>query len=208
MLAGHTVQSMNKEELLDMACAIEGHPDNVAPALYGDIQLGVYADNRWMFDRINTLPGMQCVCFIPNCIGKTSIARGVLSDSIDRNDAVFNIGRVALLINSLHTNKMEKLRWTTEDAMHQPQRGIAMYPHMQPLISAALEAGACAAFLSGSGPTITALTSGASGDIFTQQKKERVDQNVAAAMIKVAHDWGMQGNCYISAPTREGGLLL
>ena len=208
VLAGHTVQSVDKEELLDMACEIEGHPDNVAPALYGGIQIGVFADNRWMSDRISTPPGMQCVCFIPKNIGKTSVARGVLSDTISRGEAVFNIGRVAQLINALHTNKMDKLRWATEDALHQPQRGKAMYPHMQLMITAALEAGACAAYLSGAGPTVMGLTSGASGDIFTQQRKERVDRNVAAAMIKVAHDCGMEGDCYISAPTGEGAVVV
>ena len=78
VLAGHQLPAWGKEELLNLACKIEGHPDNVAPAIYGGIQLGIFAGDRWNTERVNVPPGMQCVCFIPNKIGKTSTARGVL----------------------------------------------------------------------------------------------------------------------------------
>jgi len=207
VLAGHQLPAWGKEELLNLACKIEGHPDNVAPAIYGGIQLGIYAGDRWNTERVNIPPGMQCVCFIPNKIGKTSTARGVLSDQISRTEAVFNIGRVAWLINALSTNNLDQLQYGTQDALHQPQRGEKVYPHLQPLIDASLEAGACAAYLSGAGPTVMAFTSGASGDIFTQRAKERVDRKVAAAMLEVAEKYQVQGKVFITNPATHGATV-
>lgn len=207
VLAGHQLPAWGKEELLNLACKIEGHPDNVAPVIYGGIQLGIFAGDRWNTERVNVPPGMQCVCFIPNKIGKTSTARGVLSDKISRTEAVFNIGRVAWLINALSTNNLDQLQYGTQDALHQPQRGEKVYPQMQPLIDAALEAGACAAYLSGAGPTVMAFTSGAAGDIFTQRAKERVDTKVAAAMLAVAEKYQVPGKVFITNPASHGAIV-
>lgn len=208
VLAGHQVPTWGSEELLNMAAEIEGHPDNVAPALYGGIQLGIHTGLRWMTERVNIPPGIQCVCFIPDAIGKTSTARGVLSDTVSRKDAVFNIGRVAWLINALATNNIDQLRYGVEDALHQPQRGAAVYPHLSPLISAAVSAGASAAYLSGAGPTVLAITSGASGDIFTQRAKERVDRKVAEAMLAAAALCNTAGKVYITNPVEQGAYVV
>ena len=208
VLAGHRVPTWGSEELLNMAAEIEGHPDNVAPALYGGIQLGIHTGSRWMTERVNLPPGLQCVCFIPNTIGKTSTARGVLSDTITRKEAVFNIGRVAWLINALASNNIDQLRYGVEDALHQPQRGAAVYPHLYPIIEAAVAAGANAAYLSGAGPTVMAITSGASGDIFTQRAKERVDQKVAEAMLEAAEKCGTVGQVFITAPVEQGAVVV
>jgi len=208
VLAGHQLPAWGSEELLNLAAEIEGHPDNVAPAIYGGIQLGVHAGGRWNTERVNIPPGIQCICFIPDVIGKTSTARGVLDETVTRKEAVFNIGRVAWLINALATNNLDQLRDGTEDALHQPQRGEKVYPHLRPLIAAAVEAGANAAFLSGAGPTVMALTSGASGDIFTQRAKERVDLKVAAAMLEAANACGTNGQVFITAPVEHGAVVV
>ena len=208
VLAGHRVPAWGSEELLNMAAEIEGHPDNVAPAIYGGIQLGIYAGNRWNTERVNIPPGMQCVCFIPDSIGKTSTARGVLSETISRKEAIFNIGRVAWLINALATNNLDNLLFGTQDAIHQPQRAEKVYPHLNPLIEAAVGVGASAAFLSGAGPTVMAFTSGASGDIFTQRAKERVDKKVADAMLLAAQKCNVKGEVFITAPVEHGAVVV
>eukprot|EP01040_Poterioochromonas_malhamensis_P004628 gene4628-4960_t len=208
VLAGHQVPAWGSEELLNMAAEIEGHPDNVAPAIYGGIQLGIHTGERWMTERVNVPPGLQCVCFIPEVIGKTSTARGVLADTVTRKEAVFNIGRVAWLINALASNNIDQLRYGVQDAIHQPQRANAVYPHLIPLIDAAVGAGASAAFLSGAGPTVMALTSGASGDIFTQRNKERVDRKVAEAMLSVAEKCGTKGRVFITNPIEHGAIVV
>lgn len=208
VLAGHQLPAWGTEELLNMAAEIEGHPDNVAPAIYGGIQLGIHTGTRWISERVNNPPGLQCVCFIPEEIGKTSTARNVLSDTVDRKEAVFNIGRVAWLINALATNNIDQLRYGVQDAMHQPQRAAGMYPHLFPIIEASIAAGASATYLSGAGPTVMALTSGAAGDIFTQRNKERVDRKVAEAMIQAAEKFSVRGKVFISSPMEHGAIVV
>ena len=141
-------------------------------------------------------------------VGKTSTARGVLPNMVPRADAVYNIGRVAWLINALSSNNLDQLRIGCMDALHQPQRARAVYPHLAPLITAAIEAGACTAYLSGAGPTVMALTSGASGDIFTQRDKERVDRKVAEAMIEAAKCTKTDGEVFITSASGVGAQVV
>ncbi len=135
----------------------------------------------------------KVILFVPDFTGETSSARDLLPESISRKDAAFTIGRVAWLINALATGNLENLTVGCQDAMHQPQRGKAMYTYLEPVVKAATEAGADAAYLSGAGPTIAAITSGASGDIFTQRATERVDQEVATAILEAANKLGVCG---------------
>ncbi|EJK52874.1 hypothetical protein THAOC_27802 [Thalassiosira oceanica] len=85
----------------------------------------------------------------------------------------FQRGEVAFLVHALAMGNLDNLKWGVEDRMHQPQRAEGLYKHLYPMIRAAEEAGACCAYLSGAGPTVMALTSGASGDsIHTARERE------------------------------------
>ncbi len=150
---------------------------------------------------------MQAVLFIPDFIGKTSDARGVLKPTVTREEAAFNIGRVAFLVHALCTGNLDNLKYGVEDKMHQPQRGGKLYKYLFPMIEAAQNAGACCAYLSGAGPTVMALTSGASGDIFTQREKERTDDEVARAMLEVADQYGLKGQLLVTQPVHEGATV-
>jgi homoserine kinase len=170
VLSGHRLKCWGEEELLQIAAEIEGHPDNVAPAIYGGVQIGMKVD-RWYSERVNLPAGLQVVIFIPDHVGKTSDARKVLPKEYSIQDVVFNIGRVAWLVNALNTNSLHNLHFGVQDRLHQPQRGQHVYKHLEPMIEAAERAGACACYLSGAGPSVLAITSGASGDIFAQREK-------------------------------------
>mmetsp|Transcript_38673 Transcript_38673/g.78881 ORF Transcript_38673/g.78881 Transcript_38673/m.78881 type:complete len:430 (-) Transcript_38673:442-1731(-) len=208
VLAGHRLPCWGSEALLQVAASIEGHPDNVAPAIYGGIQIGIHSGVRWVSERAPFPPGLQLVMFIPDFVGKTSAARSVLSDTITRQEAAFNIGRTAMLIHSLCTSNLDNLRYGVEDKLHQPQRGDKLYPYLFPMIEAAENAGASCAYLSGAGPTVMALTSGASGDIFTQNERERVDHAVAKAMLAVAQSHGIKGNLLVTQGSHEGAKVV
>jgi len=208
VLAGHRLPVWGSESLLQIAASIEGHPDNVAPVIYGGFQVGIHNGTRWVTERIPSPPGMQCVMFIPDFIGKTSAARAVLKDTISRSDAAFNIGRVAFLVHALALGNLDNLKWGVQDRMHQPQRAEALYKHLFPMIKAAEESGACCAFLSGAGPTVMAFTSGASGDIFTQREKERTDYSVAKAMMEVAQTYGVNGRIVVTQASQEGARVV
>jgi homoserine kinase len=207
-LAGARLPVHGREELLQLASEIEGHPDNVAPAIYGGLQLGIFADDRWYSSRVQIPNGLQCVVFIPDTTGPTSVARAILPKKVDRKDAVFNIGRAAILVNAFSSGNLDELRYATQDMLHQPQRGEAQYPHLFPLIQAALDAGAHGAFLSGAGPTVLAITSGRSGDIFTQKLAERQENRVAEAMRTTAASIGVSGSLFITNPEHRGAYIV
>mmetsp|Transcript_10177 Transcript_10177/g.14395 ORF Transcript_10177/g.14395 Transcript_10177/m.14395 type:complete len:435 (-) Transcript_10177:40-1344(-) len=208
VLAGHRLPCWGSEALLQIAANIEGHPDNVAPVIYGGIQIGIHNGTRWTTERAPCPPGLQLVVFIPDFVGKTSDARSVLEDTVTRQDAAFNIGRAALLVHSLCLGNLDNLKWGVEDRMHQPSRGSRLYKYLYPMIEAAENAGASCAYLSGAGPTVMAFTSGASGDIFTQREKERRDTAVAKAMMEVAETFGIKGRLLVTNVVHEGARVV
>lgn len=208
VLAGHRLPCWGSEALLQIAAGIEGHPDNVAPVIYGGIQLGIHNGSRWTTERIPSPSGMQLVMFIPDFVGKTSDARNVLKDTITRDEAAYNIGRIGFLVHALCVGNLDNLKFGVQDKMHQPQRGQALYKYLFPMIEAAEQAGANCAYLSGAGPTVMALTSGASGDIFTQREKERTDRGVALAMLKVAEDFNIKGRLVVTQMSHEGAHIV
>eukprot|EP01137_Pigoraptor_chileana_P021919 Opistho-2@86225 len=170
-LAGHELPVAGEEELLQLAAAIEGHPDNVAPAIYGGMQIGIHTGKRWYTTRVNVPHGMQAVLFVPDQGTKTSEARALLKPQITRAEAIFNIGRAAMLVHAFQSNSLHDLKHATEDVLHQPARSTIM-PWLLPVIEAAMGAGAHGAFLSGAGSTVLAITSGRLGDIIAQKSAE------------------------------------
>jgi homoserine kinase len=146
----------SKQELLEMAATIEGHPDNVAAAVLGGLQL-VVSDGPQIYTASIPVPdNIQAVIFVPEFTIATDDARRVLPDSVSRQDAIFNMGRLALLISGMGSNHPEYLSVATEDKIHQPYRQ-SLFPAMKLIFNAARAASALGVFLSGSGPTILAL---------------------------------------------------
>jgi len=213
-LCGHKLDIQGKEELLQLATEIEGHPDNVAPAIYGGIQLGLFSkyEERWMTTRVPVPHGLIFVIFIPPHGQKSSTheLRQCVPKEVKMEDAVFNMGRLAWLVTCLLTNNTGKyFREGFEDRLHQNQRAEAVYSHLNPMVEAAYEAGASGVYLSGAGPAVMAICAGGSGDFFTQRDTSiRTDALVAAAMNKTAQAQGIEGSVYITHPTSTGGCVV
>jgi homoserine kinase len=144
-----------RETLLEIATEIEGHPDNVAPAVYGGLVLGVPYNGRLHIEQFRT-PAMQVVIIMPDFHLLTSEARAALPAQVNLKDAVYNIARVGLLIRALETAVYDKLAIAMQDKLHQPFR-IPLIPGMQNAIQAAHNAGAKAVALSGAGPSMIAF---------------------------------------------------
>lgn len=159
LIAGSTLAEadLKIEQLVSLAADLEGHPDNVAPALYGGCTIGVHDGDRWVIDSVPVPQDLTAVVFIPDLRTNTHESRARLPERIPRSDAVYNIGRAALLVSAMHKGKFSLLRQATQDRLHQPLRGQA-FPALPRLIRAALNGGAHGAFLSGAGPTVMALT--------------------------------------------------
>ena len=157
---------LTPHRLLELATEIEGHPDNVAPALMGGLSIVVH-DGETVHAAPVTLPAdLQCVVYIPDMPMETRAARNVLESQVPRPDAVFNVGRAALLVASLALDRPEYLRIATQDRLHQPQRQ-RVYRQMKVIFDHALAAGAHGAFLSGAGSSIMALTKRGENRAFT-----------------------------------------
>jgi homoserine kinase len=140
------------EELLHVATALEGHADNIAPSIFG----GIVASAGGHAVRV-PLPFDPCVVvWIPAGTTSTDQSRAALSVAVPFADAVFNVGRVALLVAALAAGDVHALRTATEDRLHQDQR-LERAPASRTALEAALAAGAWCGWLSGSGPTIAAL---------------------------------------------------
>jgi len=205
---GHTVEP---EELLQLASNIEGHPDNVCPCIYGGLHLAIASSEEpkhWRSSRVNTPFDMQLVAYVPDDVGETAELRKVVPTEYSREDVVYNIGRVAFLINTLNQGRLCDLRFGMEDRMHQPYRGKAVYTHLEPIVEAAIAAGADGACLSGAGPTVLAITSGAAGDLFTQKYSERSEIRIAEAMQKAGAAAKWPGRCFVTRPSLHGGYIV
>ncbi|MEE9284673.1 MAG: homoserine kinase [Dehalococcoidia bacterium] len=150
---------LSQAELLDMALRIEGHPDNVAPALLGGCQIALAENGKVTTSGVPIRRGLRGVIFVPDVEVPTKEARRLLSPTIARGDAVFNVGRAALLVLALSQGRWDLLPVATQDRLHQAPRRT-LFPAMDALFQAAREAGADGVFLSGAGPTVLAMTTG------------------------------------------------
>ena len=144
-------------EIRQLAIAIEGHPDNVVPALMGNCQLSVGEGNNWQITDIPWHPDIVPIVAIPDFELSTQEARAVLPTSYQRGDAIFNISRMGLLLRGLATNNNAWLALALEDRIHQPyrQKLIRGYTKMK---KAAINAGAYGMVISGAGSTLLALS--------------------------------------------------
>lgn len=148
---------LSQREIMEMAIAIEGHPDNVVPALLGNCLLSVEDRGEWQITSIPWHQDIIPIVAIPNFELSTREAREVLPAEYTRSDAIFNIARMGLLIRALETNNPEWLKTALADKLHQPYRQQLITGY-QKVEQAALSAGAYGMVISGAGPTLLALT--------------------------------------------------
>lgn len=142
------------EALFELACDLEGHPDNVAAAFYGGFVVSGREDDRWYAVRVGVDPRVTAVVFVPPTGVETTVARALLPASVPQADAAANSGRAALLVAAL-AGQPEHLLTATRDWLHQDQREPAM-PETLALVRR-LRAGGVPAVVSGAGPTVLAF---------------------------------------------------
>lgn len=178
---------LTKEEIFSMATMIEGHPDNVAPAIFGGITISVMQGNQPTYLRFVPEKILNMVVAIPEFNLSTHKARQVLPETITMKDAVFNISRVALLIGALCKGEFHHLRYALEDKVHQPYRQ-QLIPGMQEVFHAAVARGAYGAALSGAGPCLIAFTESNCEEIGTAMVQAFADSNVKAEYVILTID--------------------
>jgi homoserine kinase len=131
---------------------LEGHGDNAAPSVFGGVQLVAGP----VVHRVPVRLRAELLLWVPDAETLTDESRACLPLTVERGDAVFNVGRTALLMCALAEDRPDLLRVATEDRLHQPVR-LAAGVASRAALRAALDAGALAAWLSGSGPSVAVL---------------------------------------------------
>ncbi|MEO1069241.1 MAG: homoserine kinase [Cyanobacteria bacterium J06638_6] len=149
--------SLDHSTLIEMAIAIEGHPDNVVPALVGGCQLAVANDDSSsILCPIPWHEDITPVVAIPDFELSTAAARQVLPGTYSRADAIFNTAHLGLLLRGLEMGRGDWLQAAMGDRIHQPYRQT-LIPGYETVSSAATSAGAYGLVISGAGPTLLAL---------------------------------------------------
>lgn len=149
---------LNKNEILEIATEIEGHPDNVAPALLGGMVISIKneVDDKVYYEKIKLSKGFKLCALIPNFKLSTVSSRAVLPDKVTYKDCVFNISRASLLIAALGNGSFEQIKIACQDRLHQPYRGI-LIENYEEIMFQSNKLGSLGVFLSGSGPSIMIL---------------------------------------------------
>ncbi len=146
---------LSRDELLNLATQIEGHPDNVAPALLGGVVISSLQGSEVIYKKI-AVPNFKVVICIPDYKLSTVEARSVLPAKVDFSDAVFNLSQMGFLITGFLTEDYELIKLALQDKLHQPYRQ-ELVPGLNEILSE-VKKKALGVAISGSGPTVIALT--------------------------------------------------
>ena len=148
---------LDRDRILELAADIEGHPDNVAAALFGGLTIVVQKDDRLLTKKI-LVPEVHVALAVPELRFSTLTARAGLPTEVSMADAVFNLQRTPLVVEALRTGDYELLGQVMDDRLHQASR-LKLIPGGRAAWLAALSAGAAAVAVSGSGPSLIAFVS-------------------------------------------------
>ena len=145
-------RDFDKKEILKIATKIEGHPDNVSPAIYGGANVSILKDDVFV-ERFEVSNKFKFLAIIPDFELSTRDAREALPKEYSKEDAVFNISRVSMLILSLMSGNEDNLKTSLEDKIHQPYR-YKLIPEIEKIEKVIKESDAIGHYLSGAGSTI------------------------------------------------------
>lgn len=185
---------LSNQDILQLANRLEGHPDNVTPALLGGITLAVQAETNVIARTLLTNPSFSVLAIVPDFLLKTDKSRSVLPPSVSREDAVYNLSHTALLVEAIIHEEYELLKEGMQDRIHQTQRAN-LVPGLPETLKAAMAAGAYGSALSGSGPTVLALV--------PPEKAAAISQ----AMLDSFSSHGLSAKAYVLSVDSEGAKV-
>ena len=151
---------LDQAALLKLAVEIEGHPDNVAPALLGGLVVCLTDGEEIIAHKLTpraNRPPIFITLALPACELSTQAARAALPKKVNHDDAVFNISRSVLVAEALTIGDLDLLAAAMHDRLHQPYR-LPLIPGAKAAMESAREAGAAAVALSGAGPSLVAFS--------------------------------------------------
>lgn len=187
---------LTKEDLVNLACKIEGHPDNTTPAILGGLTVSAMDNNKVYSISIPMKDNICFGLFIPSFTLKTELARSVLPKSYSREDAVFNLSRSALMVASLLSGELQNLCTASQDRLHQPYR-LSLIDGADIIFNITKQLGAYSTCISGAGPSILSF----------------IDKNIAEVFkknaISMLNEKGMKDWDFILLePENDGAKIL
>lgn len=144
-----------KEQLLYYANEIEGHPDNVAPAIFGNFTISYLENKRPHSFVVKPVKPLKFIAVVPELKLSTALARAAIPATVPHKDAVFNASRTALLVGAIMSGEYDRLTVALEDKLHQPYRAH-LIPGLLDAFDVAKNKGAYNAIISGAGSTVMA----------------------------------------------------
>ncbi len=187
-------EPFSREELLYMAAEIEGHGDNVTPAIFGGFCVNVPAKNKINYISTPVKEDLEFATFIPDFFLQTKKSRAALPEKVFHKDAVFNLGRSALLTASIISGKYENIRVAMGDRLHQDYRK-KFIPGMGEIFDLCYNNKALGVYLSGAGPTIIGILNGRSS-VFSEK--------VGSVLNKKMKNWHLS----VLSADNEGAVIL
>lgn len=177
-------EPFQEHELMRIASDLEGHPDNAAAAFLGGLVIVTQNGNE-IIARRKDVPDMDLIYVLPQVDLSTRAARAALPAQVSMKDAVFNLGRTALVVDALEQGDLDLLGKVMDDRLHQSYR-LALIPGAQQALQAAKQAGAAAAVISGAGPGMLAFVCGDSDPVMTAM------QNAFRMAGKTSRAWKLR----------------
>lgn len=181
---------LDRHEVFRLAAEMEGHPDNVAAAVFGGLTVSYRTDGGPSCAVLRPHRELAVALLVPSSTLETSEARALLPGTVPRDDAVFNLGRLALLLSALTEGRFELLREATEDRLHQPYRELLL-PGFGEIVSSLRGLDSVGVALSGAGPSIVCLASG---------KLKELERRVSSVLA----GWASSYEIRVVRPDRDG----
>jgi homoserine kinase len=186
LLAGNVLLGgpLGREELLNLAAELEGHPDNVAPAMLGGLVVAIIDGNKVVGRQIPLGGDFHVTVALPDFYLPTKQARAALPKRIPLKHAVYNLSRAALVTEAFRSGDLDLLGQVMDDRLHQPYR-LRLIPGAIHAMQAAQAAGAQAVALSGAGPSLIAFASKAEAGIGESMKRAFEAEGLAARIFRL-----------------------
>lgn len=166
---------LSKDDLVNLAARLEGHPDNSTPAILGGLVTAVFDGNRVYSAKVPVSGRLKFAAFIPDFELKTEVARAALPETVPHKDAVYNLSRAALMTASLFSGRLDNLRVAADDKLHQPYR-LKFIKGAQEIFDLAYRCGAYAVYISGAGSTLMAMVN-VTDIMFADRVKKELDKS-------------------------------
>jgi aspartate kinase len=186
---------ITREEVLQMAFSLEGHLDNIVPALIGGFTISYRDQNgqiKWV--KLDIPHDLRAVVGIPPFTLSTEEMRKVLPKQVSLQDAVDNLSKSALLVNALQQSKWELIPEAMQDRIHQPFR-LPFIKGAKNIFSEVQKSGIAGVALSGSGPTIISLV------------KDEAENEIIRIMKKTFHSAGIKSQVILLDPDLDGARI-